>query len=297
MIQPLVVTLMVPRDKKQESRFFHHAWDALKARGFHVAELEWLSDNEACDITVEGADFAELKKNVTETVESHPIDFAVQPKEGRRKKLLISDMDSTLIGQECIDELADFVGKKEEVSAITERAMRGELDFKEALTHRVSLLKGLREDVLQRAFDERITMNAGGRELVETMRANGAYTLLVSGGFTFFTSRVRDALGFQEDHSNVLDVAEGALTGKVVPPILDKEAKLASLKTTCARLGISTHDVMAIGDGANDLPMIKEAGMGVAYRAKPVVRAEADMALNHCDLSALLFVQGYKKQF
>lgn len=294
-MQTLIITLIVPSDKKTESRYFHDIWDGLKARGFHVAELIWLAEKEACDIVVEGANLQELKENVSEVVENHPIDFAVQPRDGRQKKLLISDMDSTLIGQECIDELADFVGRKEEVSAITERAMRGELEFKEALTHRVSLLKGLKANTLQRVFDERITMNPGAKELVETMRAHGAYTLLVSGGFTFFTSRVKEVLGFEEDHANTLGTADGELTGLVVPPILDKEAKLASLKSTCARLGISTQEAMAVGDGANDLPMIREAGMGVAYRAKPVVRAEADMALNYCDLSALLFVQGYKK--
>lgn len=294
-MQPLIITLIAPADKKTESRYFHDVWDGLKARGFHVAELLWLAEKEACDIVVEGANLKELKANTAEMLLDHPIDFAVQSREGRRKKLLISDMDSTLIGQECIDELADFVGKKEEVAAITEKAMRGEMDFRAALTHRVSLLKGLKEEVLQRAFDERITMTPGAKELVSVMRQHGAYALLVSGGFTFFTSRVKDALGFQEDHANTLEIAQGALTGNVVPPILDKEAKLASLKSTCARLGITTEEALAVGDGANDLPMIREAGMGVAYRAKPVVREEADMALNHCDLSALLFVQGYHR--
>ena len=232
---------------------------------------------------------------MAEVIKDAPVDFAVQPEEGRKKKLLISDMDSTLIAQECIDELADFVGKKKEVSEITEKAMRGELEFKEALQHRVSLLKGLQEDILERAYKERITLTPGAAELAKTMRANGAYTLLVSGGFTFFTSRVRDALGFEEDQSNLLEIKNGMLTGNVVPPILDKESKRNALLSACRRLGITTGQAMAVGDGANDLPMIKEAGMGVAFRAKPIVRAEADMALNHCDLSALLYVQGYKK--
>lgn len=222
------------------------------------------------------------------------IDWIVQPIETRRKKLLITDMDSTMITGECIDELADFVGKKAEVAAITERAMNGELDFAEALTERVALLRGLPEAVLQQCYDERVKMMPGGRELVARMRAEGAQCVLVSGGFTFFTQRVAAELGFHEHYANVLEVQDGKLTGRVVPPILGKEAKLAVLQRKVAELGITPEDVLAVGDGANDLPMLLAAGLGVAYHAKPVVQAQAKHRINHCDLSALLYAQGYK---
>lgn len=284
-----VITLMTPPEFPLSTALAEEYRTALGA-----SRVAWLAENEACDLFVDG-EIAALKARVAEAVRDAPVDFAVQAETGRDKRLLISDMDSTLIGQECIDELADFVGKKKEVSEITEQAMRGELEFKEALAHRVSLLKGLREEVLERAFSERITLTPGAAQLVKTMRARGAYTLLVSGGFTFFTSRVKEALGFEEDQSNRLEIESGMLTGNVMPPILDKEAKRDALLSACRRLGITPDQAMAVGDGANDLPMIKEAGMGVAFRAKPIVRTEADMALNYCDLSALLYVQGYRK--
>ncbi len=199
-------------------------------------------------------------------------------------------MDSTMITVECIDEMADFVGKKAEVARITERAMNGELDFAQALCERVALLKGLSESTLQQCYDERVKMMPGAKELIAAMRKQGGYTVLVSGGFTFFTSRVRDVLGFHEDFSNRLEVENGMLTGRVIPPILGKEAKLQTLKDTCKNLGISTQNVIAVGDGANDLPMLLEAGLGVAYHAKPVVQAQASARINHCDLSALTYL-------
>lgn len=220
------------------------------------------------------------------------IDYIAQPAANRRKKLLICDMDSTIITVECIDELADFVGKKAEVAAITERAMNGELDFAQALTERVALLAGLPESTLQRCYDERVRFTPGAKELVSAMRANGATCVLVSGGFTFFTSRVAEALGFHAHHANVLEVEGGALTGRVVPPILGKEAKLAQLEHYVNVLGMTPADVLAVGDGANDLPMLLAAGLGVAYHAKPSVQAAAHHRINHCDLRALLWAQG-----
>ncbi|MEZ5953281.1 MAG: phosphoserine phosphatase SerB [Hyphomonas sp.] len=221
-------------------------------------------------------------------------DVAVLPLSAGKKRLLISDMDSTIIGQECLDELADFAGLKAEVSAITERAMRGELDFEGALTTRVGMLKGLGLDALEKAYQERITLTPGARTLVETMKAGGAETVLVSGGFTFFTSRVAAAAGFAAHRGNTLIDDGAALTGEVGRPILGREAKLAALDEFAAAAGLTRADAIAMGDGANDLAMITAAGLGIAYRAKPIVAAEAHAAIDHTDLRAALFFQGYR---
>ena len=221
------------------------------------------------------------------------VDFALLPAEGRRKRLLISDMDSTIIGQECLDELADFAGLKAEVSAITERAMRGELDFEGALTTRVGMLKGLEMAALEAAYGERITLNPGAKTLTATMKAHGAHSVLVSGGFTFFTSRVATAAGFDADRGNTL-IDDGArLTGAVGRPILGREAKLTALDETAAALGLARTDALALGDGANDLDMICAAGLGIAYYAKPIVAEQATAAIQYTDLTAALFFQGY----
>jgi phosphoserine phosphatase len=224
-----------------------------------------------------------------------PIDVVVQPVAARRKRLFLADMDSTMIGQECIDELADLVGLKEHVSAITERAMRGEIAFEPALRERVALLKGLDENVVEEVIASRITLTPGGRELVQTMRAGGAYAALVSGGFTLFTSRIGVMIGFHEDRSNRLIVQDGKLAGLVEEPILGREAKRETLIELRAKFGLAAHDSMAVGDGANDLAMLGEAGVGVAYHAKPKVAAEAAVRVDHGDLSALLYMQGYRR--
>lgn len=202
-------------------------------------------------------------------------------------------MDSTIIENECIDELAIVAGVGERVSAITEAAMRGEVDFDGALRERVTLLEGLSEDVLQTVFDEKIRLTPGARSLVRTMQANGAKAVLVSGGFTFFTSRVAKAAGFDEDRANTLEIKDGKLTGRVGEPILGANAKLDSLKELIADMGIEAGDVLAVGDGANDIPMLKEAGIGVAFCAKPATAEAADVAINGRDLRALLYLQGY----
>jgi phosphoserine phosphatase len=225
-----------------------------------------------------------------------PLDIFVQPLAGRRKKLLLADMDSTMIGQECIDELADFVGMKSKVAAITERAMRGEIDFEPALRERVALLAGLDAGVVDKAIEERITLTPGGTALVRTMRAHGAYTALVSGGFTLFTSRIGAKIGFDENRANELLVEDGRLVGAVREPILGKAAKLATLQDIAERLEISLEETLAIGDGANDLDMLEAAGLGVAYRAKPTVAAAAQARVEHSDLSALLYAQGFRAQ-
>jgi phosphoserine phosphatase len=230
---------------------------------------------------------------VGEALAGLEVDFAVQAAEGRRKLLFVADMDSTIIGCECLDELADFAGVKAEVAAITERAMAGEIGFEGALRERVAMLKGLGRGALQQCYDERVRLNPGAWTLVQTLRAKGVRCVLVSGGFTFFTSRVAEAAGFQADRANRFVEDGEVLAGQVIEPILGREAKLAALCEESAALGILPSAAIAIGDGANDLAMIEAAGLGVAYRAKPVVAAQADARIDHADLTALLYFQGY----
>lgn len=260
---------------------------------FELQDITILSEGRAA----EGIAPSTLSKTQIDAVleaESLIADYALQPQLGRQKQLLICDMDSTLIGQECIDELADFAGFKDRVSAITERAMRGEIGFDGALKDRVALLEGLPLEDLQRCFDERIKVNEGARTLCATMKANGANTVIVSGGFTFFSSRVAETIGFEHHHANVLLENETALTGKVQMPILGREAKLERLQEYSAPYGGTDHAI-AIGDGANDLAMITASGLGIAYYAKPAVAAAAHCAINHTDLRTALYFQGYKE--
>ncbi len=255
------------------------------------ADVRWLAPDLACEF-----DVGQLPENLWDVwtdLQAQAVDLAVQPSEGRKKRVLIADMDSTMIGQECVDELADVAGVGEKVKDITARAMNGELDFEAALRERVGLLKGLNASVIDTVFQERITMTPGGAALVATMKANGGYAALVSGGFTQFTARVAETLGFDEDRANTLLMADGVLTGEVGMPILGREAKVAALEDITARLGIDAQAVMAVGDGANDLGMLKRAGAGVALHAKPVVAAKVDLRINHGDLTALLYLQGY----
>ena len=226
------------------------------------------------------------------TIDVPDVDINVVPAANRRKKLLIADMDSTIIPVECIDELADFAGVKDRVADITERAMRGELDFEAAIDERVGLLAGLSEEVLQQCYDQRISLNRGAATLVRTMNALGAKTALVSGGFDFFTSRVGEDAGFQINQANRLEVADGKLTGQVRRPILGQQAKLDALHHFCAEGGFTPSDVLAVGDGANDRAMVEVAGLGVAYHAKPALAAVATAKLYHSDLTALLSLQG-----
>ncbi|MBB4839552.1 phosphoserine phosphatase [Sphingomonas kyeonggiensis] len=222
-------------------------------------------------------------------------DVAVQPAEGRAKKLLIADMDSTMITVECIDELADFAGIKAQVAEVTERAMRGELDFAEALDARVALLKGLSESAIEQCLRERVKLMPGAKALVRTMRARGATCVLVSGGFTRFAEPVGSEIGFHRMIANKLVIADGVLTGEVEKPIVDSATKLDTLLAVRDELGLSASDTLAVGDGANDLAMIREAGLGVAYHAKPIVAAAAGVRVDHGDLTALLYAQGIAK--
>ena len=259
---------------------------------FSGMPLRTLADGIAYDVELEYALTADAFAKLRDAAHAMQIDCVMQPLVNRHKKLFISDMDSTIIDQECVDELADCMGLKAKVSAITERAMNGELDFASALRERVALLAGLPVASLEEVFTKRITLMAGARTLLNTMKARGTHCVLVSGGFTFFTRRVAKALGFDSEHANMLNITGGHLTGTVVEPILGKEAKLATLQKLCRTRGIAAADTLAVGDGANDLPMLMAAGLGVAYHAKPIVAAQAHAEIRFHDLSALLYVQG-----
>ena len=255
-----------------------------------AAGLEWVEQERACDLLLgpePGAARAALEGLLP------GVDVVVQPREGRRRRLLVADMDSTMITVECIDELADYAGLKAEVAAVTERAMRGELDFEAALDARVALLKGLDEAVIDRCRDERVRLTPGARTLVRTMRAHGAYCLLVSGGFTLFADRVAAAIGFDAARSNDLACRRWPAGRDGRPPILGAEGKRQALLEAAAARGIPLAEALAVGDGANDIPMLQEAGLGIAYHAKPAAAAAADARIDANDLSAILFAQGY----
>ncbi len=266
----------------------------LRAAAPAPARTERLDGEIAADLFAEASDARKLEGTLREALAGAPVDIIVQPAATRRKRLFLADMDSTMIGQECIDELAAYVGLKEKVSDITERAMRGELEFEPALRERVALLKGIALGVVDEIIAKSITLTPGGSALVRTMRTHGGYTALVSGGFTVFTGPISRTIGFDEHRSNTL-LSEGALlSGVVAEPILGKQAKLDALIELRTRFGLPDEATLAVGDGANDLTMLGEAGLGVAYRAKPAVAAAADARLDHADLTALLYAQGYR---
>jgi phosphoserine phosphatase len=289
----LVATLICnPADPALDSTIVDGARAVLPTSG----AAQWLFAEVAVDIPFESS---EPMGTITDRLRAArgdlPIDIVVQPQIDRRKKLFLADMDSTMIGQECIDELADFAGLKAQVAAITERAMRGEIEFEPALRERVALLKGLPVGVVDEVLASRITLTPGGRELVATMRAHGAYTCLVSGGFTLFSSRIAEMIGFQENRANELLVEDGKLSGQVAEPILGRAAKLATLTDLRESFDIDDIDTLVVGDGANDLAMIQNAGLGVAYHANPAVAAAASARIDYGDLTALLYAQGYRR--
>ncbi|NVJ91140.1 MAG: phosphoserine phosphatase SerB [Methylocystaceae bacterium] len=251
-------------------------------------DLVCLSPNEAYDIITDDViNLAELKNKLPH------VDTILQQKKDRRKKLLIADMDSTIVTGETLDDLAEFAGIKEEVAAITQRAMNGEIQFRDALAERVQMLKGLSATFLEEAM-KMVTLTPGAKELVATMKANGGYCALVSGGFTFFTSRVAQQVGFDFNAGNTMEIVDGILTGNVLEPIVTKDSKLSYLKSLCQEQRLTTDHAVAVGDGANDLPMILEAGLGIAYHAKPSVVAKSKHNIQNGDLRSLLFAQGYK---
>ncbi len=286
----LVATLVsTPTAPAVDRDLVRRAEDALGVTGTSTI----LNPGIAADIRFDGMSASEADSALRETVGHARVDVFVQPVEGRRKKLLIADMDSTMIRQECIDELAAELGLKDRISEITERAMRGEIEFEPALRERVELLAGLPVSAVESVLSTRIHLMPGGRTLVQTMKANGAYCALVSGGFTHFTRAVCDMIGFDENQANLLLEENGKLTGKVGEPILGRDAKRARLEFLAADRGLALDETLAVGDGANDLAMIERAGAGVAYRAKPAVAAAADFRVDHGDLTALLYLQGY----
>jgi phosphoserine phosphatase len=288
----LIALTLVSAEPGVLDRASGQALQAVASVGGRVKEPRRLGAG-ALDLLIEADAVLALSPVVGEALASLPVDYAVQAWSGRRKRLLLADMDSTIIGCECLDELADYAGVKTEVAAITERAMNGDIAFEGALKARVGLLKGLPLEVLERCYEDRVELNPGARALVRTMAAAGARCVLVSGGFTAFTGPVAEAAGFHAHRANVLLHDGDRLTGAVKDPILGREAKLAALLGEAEAMGVGPEAVLAVGDGANDLMMIKAAGLGVAYRAKPLVATQADARVEHGDLTALLYFQGY----
>ncbi|MGQ9368464.1 phosphoserine phosphatase SerB [Azospirillum sp. A39] len=288
-----VLTLIAAPASPLDDDVAHAARAALEGLGAEVARPDWLAPAAACDLAFSGLAPEQADAAVRRALGATPVDVVAQGLENRRKRLLVADMESTIIRQEMLDELGDFVGMKERIAAITARAMNGEVDFKGALRERVALLKGLPVGVLDEVW-RRAELMPGAKALVATMRANGAYCVLVSGGFRCFTGRVRSWVGFDEDQGNDLEVADGALTGRPTEPILDRDSKLQALVGYAAARHVPMAGTLAVGDGANDLPMLLAAGLGVAYHAKPSVAAEARARVDHGDLTALLYAQGYR---
>lgn len=264
--------------------------------GVVVFARDWLAPGMACDLRLGDRQFVDnVKQALARNLADDPVDIVVQETTGRKKNLLIADMDSTMIGQECVDELAAEAGVYDHVAAITQRAMNGEIEFESAMSERVTLLKGLDLGVVDEVLANRITLTSGGRTAVATMKANGAYTALVSGGFTLFTGPISRILGFDEHRANILGHSDGKLDGTVAEPVLGRQAKVDVLKELASARGWSSDQTMAVGDGANDLGMLHLAGSGVALHAKPKVAAEADIRIDHGDLTALLYIQGYRQ--
>src|ERR1700676_4625766 len=286
----LVATLICnPADPALDSTVIDGARAILPSPG----HAQWLFNEVAVDILFTGSeDIRAIEHRLREARGDLPIDIVVQPQAFRRKKLLLAGMDSTIIGQECIDELPDYAGLKAHVAGITERAMRGEIEFEPALRERVALLKGLPVSVIDEVLKQRITLTPGSRELIATMRAHGAYSCLISGGFTLFTNAVAAMIGFQENRANELIVQDGKLPGEVREPILGRATKLATLVELTESFDLDDIDTLVVGDGANDLGMIQHAGQGVAYHAKPAVAAAAAARIDHRDLTSLLYAQG-----
>ncbi len=289
---PLVATLIAdPSNPALTARRAEQAASAVSG-----GSPDWLADSIACDIVLpDGLEPEAADSALRAALNGAPVDIVVQPSRSRRKKLLIADMDSTMIRQECIDELADEAGFGERVAAITALAMNGEIEFESAMRERVSVLKGLPVDIIDKVLAERIELTPGGRELIATMKKSGAHTALVSGGFTHFTGPVAAMLGFDENRANVLLAQDGVLTGTVAEPVLGQQAKVDCLHHLIDRHDLAMHETLAVGDGANDLGMLSLAGSGVALHAKPVVAAQSKMRIDHGDLTALLYIQGYRK--
>ncbi len=289
-----VLTLVAPRAIGLTGEAVTAVATALTEAGAKLGQPNWLAEGEAYDIFFDGIAVNDARRVATEALADETVDFAVQATAHRRKRLLIADMDSTIVTGESLDELADFAGVGPQVAAITERAMRGEILYRDALAERVALLAGLDADNLEKTMAV-VSLTDGAKTLVATMAANGAYTALVSGGFKFFTERVRQRVGFDMDMASTLEIVDGRLTGGLGEPIVTKHVKRATLLRLADELGLTIAETTAVGDGANDLPMVEAAGLGVAYRGKPILRDAADARIDHADLTALLFFQGYAR--
>lgn len=269
------------------------AWSALRAAGKTVGNIDWLAPGIACDIALDAPPEPDLREIATMALAGRPVDAVLQPAEGRRKKLLVADMESTIIVNEMVDELAALVGVGEQVADITHRAMNGEIRFQAALRERVALLGGLEESALRETC-ERIVFMPGAKALVATMRAHGARCALVSGGFRVYTGYVAPRIGFDWHYANDLQIRDGVVAGTVAEPILGREAKREALVSLCRELKLDLSQSIAVGDGANDIEMVQAAGVGVAFRAKAALKAVAPVAIDHGDLTALLYLQGYR---
>lgn len=290
-----VLTLVSKPDVVLSQDLIDEAIDAITDLGGKIEDKTWLASNRALDFTFTGAQTGLVETSIRLLLAGIDTDVHVQPLENRRKKLLVADMDSTIVKGETLDDLAAIVGIGTKIAAITARAMNGEMDFEEALHARISMLEGVHVSLLQETADA-LKLNPGAETLVRTMSAHGAYTALVSGGFRFFTQKVADQIGFDFNHGNQLEIIDDHLTGKVIKPIVTKDVKVETLNRLAQEQSISTADAVTIGDGANDLPMLQAAGLGVAYHAKPVVIDKARARIEHGDLTTLLFYQGYREQ-
>ncbi len=288
-----ILTVIGPTDSVDDS-MLSRLRSALQALGADTLSPQWLAKGRAADIPFGLLAPGQADAAARKALDGQPVDVVAQEASNRRKMLLVADMDSTMVTGETLDELADFAGLKDHIAAITARAMNGEIDFRAALRERVGLLRGLPVETLEKTYD-RVAYTPGARTLVATMKAHGAFAVLVSGGFRFFTERVRQHCGFDRDLANQLEIADGRLTGRVLDPILDRNTKLQTLVGIAGERQLPLSLTLAVGDGANDLEMIKAAGLGVAFHAKPVVAAEARVRIDHGDLSALLFAQGYRE--
>lgn len=291
----MFIATLIAADRLSKDEI-HAAGSLLDAAGVQAQHWQWLEPGSAADVECNASVFESYRIRAALEGKLAGVDVVVQPAAQRRKLLLAADMDSTMINVECIDELADFAGVKAEVSAVTEQAMRGALDFEAALDARVALLRGLDDGLIDRCREERVTLMPGARRLVRTMRAHGAFCLLVSGGFSRFADPVGEAIGFDQVASNRLVVEDGRLSGTVEKPIVGAEGKKAAMLAAAEAHGVAREAVLAVGDGANDIPMIEAAGLGIAYRAKPAVAAAADVRIEANDLTALLFAQGYPRR-